>query len=71
MGRIRVVLHGGPENGSEVNVPADAAGTPTPRFTLPARGHRDQPGQEPPQLVYEREQQSDGTWHFRYVGAEA
>lgn len=73
MGSVRVVLQGGPLGGSEVSVPADASGVPTPRFTLPARASRDtNPGQLPPLLIYERHKKlPSGMWRFRYVGAEA
>ncbi len=71
MGSVRVVLQGGPESGSEVSVPADSSGVPTPRFTMPARGSN-KPGQLPPLLVYERHKRlPSGMWRFRYVGAEA
>ncbi|MER7015482.1 hypothetical protein ABT324_28955 [Saccharopolyspora sp. NPDC000359] len=66
---IRVVLRGGPQDGSEVDVPADGSGKPIPRITLPARARNAQA--VPPLLIYERGRRTpDGTWQFHYVGAE-
>ena len=69
MADIRVRLRGGPQDGNEVTVSADASGKPVPRISLPARVPN--PEAVPPQLIYEREGRAgDGTWEFRYVGAE-
>ncbi|MGP4017033.1 hypothetical protein [Saccharopolyspora sp. 5N708] len=69
MADIRVRLRGGPEDGHEVTVAADASGKPIPRITLPARTRNAQA--VPPLLIYERgAKRSDGTWEFDYVGAE-
>lgn len=76
MGDVRAYLSGGPEEGREVSIATDHAGLPVPRVTLPARrapGSRTAPsGQHSPLLIYERHRsRPDGTWEFRYVGAEA
>lgn len=64
-----VRLLGGPEDGREVTVAADSAGTPVPRITLPAPA-RDARAFAP-QLAYERRTcRPDGTWQFHYVGTE-
>ncbi|GAA0536162.1 hypothetical protein GCM10011581_24170 [Saccharopolyspora subtropica] len=69
MADIRVQLRGGPEDGHEVTVSADASGNPVPRITLPARVRNAQA--VPPQLIYERSTRgADGTWVFDYVGAQ-
>lgn len=69
MADIRVRLRGGPEDGHEVTVSADASGKPIPRITLPARARNAQA--VPPLLIYERgARRPDGTWVFDYVGAE-
>ncbi|MCI2418274.1 hypothetical protein MOQ72_12615 [Saccharopolyspora sp. K220] len=69
MADIRVRLRGGPEDGHEVTVSADASGKPIPRITLPARARNAQA--VPPLLIYERGAKgSDGTWEFNFVGAE-
>lgn len=66
---IRVRLRGGPQDGHELSVAADASGKPVPRISLPARVPN--PEAVPPQLIYERASLGgDGTWEFRYVGAE-
>lgn len=75
MGDVRAHLSGGPEGGREISIATDRAGLPIPRLTLPARhspGSRAPSGQHSPLLVYERHRsRPDGTWEFRYVGAEA
>lgn len=74
MSAVRVRLHGGPEDEHEINVAADPSGVPTPRVELAARppnGAKRSSGQLAPMLIYERRgTRSDGTWEFRYVGAQ-
>ena len=74
MGDVRVRLRGGPEDGREISVAADASGMPVPRVALPARrsqGNRPAAGQNAPLLAYERTRSgSDGVWEFRFVGAD-
>ncbi|GAA2353619.1 hypothetical protein GCM10009854_34550 [Saccharopolyspora halophila] len=66
---IRVRLRGGPQDGHEVTVSADSSGKPVPRISLTARVPN--PEAVPPQLIYERASRNrEGTWEFRYVGAE-
>lgn len=66
---IRVRLRGGPQDGQELTVSADSSGKPIPRITLPARARN--PEAVPPRLIYERARKNgDGTWEFRYTGAE-
>ncbi|GAB3291209.1 hypothetical protein [Parasphingorhabdus pacifica] len=75
MGDIRVHLSGGPEGGHEISIATDASGLPIPRIALPARrsaSTRAPAEQEPPLLIYERSRsRPDGSWEFRYVGAQA
>lgn len=48
---------------------ADSSGKPVPRISLTARVPN--PEAVPPQLIYERASRNrEGTWEFRYVGAE-
>lgn len=72
MDQIRARLRGGPEDGRELDVPADPSGHPVPRITVPVRtesGRR--PVGPPPLLVYERSSSRHaGGWTFDYVGAE-
>lgn len=72
MGEARARLRGGPEDGREVRLEADAAGRPVPRVTLPFRRAATAPATtEHPMLIYERSGTlSDGAWLFRYVGVE-
>ncbi|QUH03032.1 hypothetical protein HUO13_21380 [Saccharopolyspora erythraea] len=74
MGDVRVRLRGGPEDGREISVAADASGMPVPRVTLPARRAHGSPGaadQHAPLLAYERRRSaSDGVWEFGFVGTE-
>ncbi len=74
MSAVRVRLHGGPEDEHEISVAADTSGIPTPRVALAARLPVDAKrpsGQRAPLLIYERRgTRGDGTWEFRYIGAE-
>ncbi|MBB5157940.1 hypothetical protein [Saccharopolyspora phatthalungensis] len=69
MADIRVSLRGGPADGREVTVSADASGKPIPRITLPAHARNAQA--VPPLLIYERgARRPDDSWEFDYAGVE-
>jgi len=65
-------LRGGPEDGRELDVPADPSGQPVPRITVPVRAEPNRPFTGPPPLlVYERAHAHADVWDFTYVGAES